>query len=61
MFYLIFSSVYDPGHRFAFPCNKEGEVNLNEITESMKLSYYYCKTLVGREFTHPEIVENEYD
>ena len=56
---LVFQSVYDVGHRYSFECTKEGVVNLDNLSDKGRNNYYYCKTMVGREFAWPRIEPKE--
>lgn len=52
-FELRFTSMYDPGRGLAFPCDREGHVDIDTLSERAKNNYLYARTVIGREFLHP--------
>jgi hypothetical protein len=57
---LRFASLYNRGHGFAFPCDAQGDVELDELSDSARINYLYARTVVGREFSAPTIVVVEH-
>jgi hypothetical protein len=56
MDYLLrFQYLHNPGKGFAFPCNKDGNVNLDTLTEKQKENYLFARATVGREVALPEV------
>lgn len=53
---LRFQSLFNPGRGFAFPCDATGNVNMDALTEKARESYFYARTLIGREFAQPVTV-----
>jgi hypothetical protein len=53
---LRYESLHQSGHAFSFPCNANGEVDLNALGERLRGSYFFVRALVGREFTYPCVV-----
>lgn len=58
-FRLCFRSLFDSGRGYAFPCDSDGRVNLNELSEGARNNYLYARAMVGREVAAPavELVE----
>jgi hypothetical protein len=54
-FQLRFSSLFDSGRGFAFPCDPTGHVNLDHMSERARNNYFYARAMVGRELAMPEI------
>jgi hypothetical protein len=54
-FLLRFQSLFDSGRGFAFPCDPQGHVDLNRLSEKARLNYLYARAMVGRELAFPEI------
>ena len=50
---LWFESLYDWGRSFAFPCNAQGEVNLDALNNRLRANYLYARALVGRDYSTP--------
>jgi hypothetical protein len=55
-FSLRFDSLFDPGRALAFPCDEQGQVELNDLSERARLNYFYARAVVGREFATPAVV-----
>jgi hypothetical protein len=58
-FRLCFRSLFDSGRGYAFPCDSDGRVNLNDLSEGARNNYLYARAMVGREVAAPavELVE----
>lgn len=52
---LRFCSLFDPGRAFAFPCDATGRVDMDALSERARANYFYARTVVGREFTTPQV------
>ena len=50
---LRFASLYNRGRGFAFPCDAQGHVDIDELTERSRENYFYARTVVGAEFSAP--------
>ena len=50
-----FRSLFDEGRALAFPCDAEGHVPMDELSERARCNYLYARAVVGREFAVPEI------
>jgi len=55
-FELRFRSIRCAGRGFAFACDAQGHVALDEFSESIRRSYLYARTVVGRELYSPVVV-----
>lgn len=54
-FQLRFEALY-AGHRsFAFPCDPEGHVDLDQLSETLRNNYLYARAMVGRELALPQV------
>jgi len=54
-FRLCFRSLFEPGRGYAFPCDCNGRVVLDELSEQVRNNYLYARAMVGRELTVPAI------
>jgi hypothetical protein len=54
-FELRFQSLLDPGRAYAFPCDAAGRVDMDALGERTRNSYLYARTVVGREFSMPQV------
>jgi hypothetical protein len=54
-FELRFVSLFDEGRGYAFPCDAEGHVDLDALSDRLKLNYLYVRKLIGRDFGAPAV------
>ena len=52
---LRFASLFDEGRALSFPCDPEGHVDLDALSDRALLNYLYARTVIGREFTRPAL------
>jgi hypothetical protein len=52
-FELRFDALSQVGRGFAFPCDAQGNVDLDELSDGLRTNYLYAHTLIGREFAAP--------
>jgi hypothetical protein len=53
---LLFRSLFNEGRSLAFPCDTRGQVDLDALSPRARNNYFYARTVVGREFMHPDVV-----
>jgi hypothetical protein len=56
-FQLRFQSLFDPGRGFAFPCDEEGHVDMDHMSERARNNYLYARAMIGREVSVPAVCE----
>ena len=56
---LCFRSLFNSGRGYAFPCDHEGHVDLDQMTERARNNYFYARAMVGRELTVPAVEKAE--
>lgn len=54
-FRLCFRSLFDRGRGYAFPCDGNGRVDLDELSERARNNYFYARAMVGRELAVPAV------
>ena len=54
-FLLRFRSLFDDGRGFAFPCDPQGHVDLDALSERALNNSLYARTVIGREFLTPAV------
>lgn len=54
-FQLRFRSLFNRGRGFAFPCDHQGQVNLDHLSETARNNYLYARAMVGRELEMPAV------
>ena len=52
---LRFQSLFNEGRAFAFPCDAQGQVNLDSLSERARNNYHYARAVVGREVAVPAV------
>jgi hypothetical protein len=53
---LRFDSLFKQGRGLAFPCDGQGQVPLDHLSERARRNYLYARAVVGREFATPQVV-----
>jgi hypothetical protein len=54
---LCFASLHDPGRALAIPCDASGRVDLDRLTERMRISYLGARAMLGREYGYPTVAQ----
>jgi hypothetical protein len=54
-FQLRFRSLFDPGRGYAFPCDQDGQVDMDLLSESARNNYLYARAMIGREVATPAV------
>lgn len=50
-----FQSLFKPGRGVSFPCDEQGHVLLDALSETARLAYLHARALVGREYAAPVV------
>ena len=54
-FELRFRSLFNEGRGFAFPCDAQGNVDMDSLGERLLNNYLYARSVIGREFVTPAV------
>lgn len=54
-FELHFQSLLDSGRGYAFPCDPNGKVDLDQLSDRARNDYLYARAVVGRELALPAV------
>lgn len=54
-FEIRYQSLFHEGRGLSFPCDAEGHVPLDSLSESALENYLYARAVVGREYAYPSI------
>ena len=54
-FQLCFRNLFDSGRGFVFPCDPEGHVDLDHLSERARNNYFYARAMIGRELSYPAV------
>ncbi|HEY6135631.1 MAG TPA: hypothetical protein VIW70_16775 [Rubrivivax sp.] len=52
---MRFRSLFDEGRGLSFPCDAQGHVPLDTLSERARNNYLYARAVVGREYFLPEV------
>ena len=50
-----FASLFNEGRGLAFPCDRDGRVDLGQVSERARINYLFARAMVGREFACPSV------
>lgn len=56
---IRFQSLHHEGRAMAFPCDAQGRVELDALTERARNNYLFARAVVGRDFAHPAILPSD--
>lgn len=54
-FELLFQSLFHEGRGYAFPCDADGRVDLDHLSDRLRSNYFYARALIGRDFSVPAV------
>ena len=54
-FEVRFCSLLQRGLELIFPCDREGHVNLDTLSDSARTNYLFARAMVGREYHRPAV------
>lgn len=57
-FEIRFQSLFKPGRTLSFPCDAQGRVELDALSDRARDNYLYARAVVGREFAFPSVLQN---
>lgn len=57
-FVLCFRSLFNSGRGYAFPCDADGRVDLDQLSERVRINYLYARAMVGRDLGVPAVERN---
>lgn len=52
---LRFQSLFHEGRAYAFPCDQQGHVDMDALSEQARNNYLYARAVIGRELAMPEV------
>ncbi len=57
-FELRFASISTRGRAFAFPCDSQGNVEIDQLPERLRANYLFARASVGFELCYPVVCQN---
>lgn len=55
VFELRFTSLFNEGRGYAFPCDAKGCVDLDSLSERARSNYFFARSVIGREVMMPAV------
>jgi hypothetical protein len=55
---IRFQSLFNEGRALSFPCDSEGHVVLDSLSDRARDNYLYARAVVGREYAFPCVLAN---
>lgn len=52
---LRFDSLFHPGRGIVVPCDGQGRVDLDTLSDRMRTAYFGARAMVGREYAYPTV------
>jgi hypothetical protein len=52
---LCFRSLFNSGRGFSFPCDPNGQVDLDELSDRARNNYLFARAMVGRDLAVPAV------
>ena len=52
---LRFQSLFHSGRGFAFPCDVQGRVEMDSLSDRERANYLFARAMVGRELAVPAV------
>ncbi|MGA0610794.1 hypothetical protein [Caldimonas sp. KR1-144] len=58
-FELRFRSLFDDGRGLSFPCDRQGHVDMDTLSERALANYLMARKRIGRDFALPAVQPSE--
>jgi hypothetical protein len=52
---LRFTSLHDRGRGVSVPCDEAGHVDMDSLTERLRITYLGARAMVGRDYSNPTV------
>jgi hypothetical protein len=56
---LRFDSLFCEGRGFAFPCDAQGRVDLDRMSERARTNYFFARSVIGRDLSAPAVRQTD--
>lgn len=57
-FEILFESLFNGGRGLIFPCDEEGRVDMDALSERGRSNYFFARSMVGREYATPRVLRS---
>jgi len=52
-FEIRFQSLFNEGRALSFPCDEQGQVSMDSLSDRARENYLYARAVIGREYAYP--------
>ncbi len=52
---IRFQSLFHEGRALCFPCDEQGQVALDSLSDRARDNYLYARAVIGREYAYPMV------
>jgi hypothetical protein len=56
---VCFRSLFHEGRALSFPCDPQGQVDMDSLSETAIENYLFARAMVGREYATPAVVVSQ--
>ena len=56
---IRFQSLFNEGRALSFPCDAQGRVELDALSDRARENYLYARAVVGMEYAYPKVCRAE--
>lgn len=56
---LRFRSLFNEGRGYSFPCDSQGHVDIDSLSERARSNYFFARTVIGREVATPAVLRSD--
>ena len=56
---MTFLSLFDERAAFSFPCDHEGRVDIDRLSEKARTNYLFARAMIGRDYALPLVHQLE--
>ena len=54
-FEIRFQSLFHEGRALCFPCDENGQVAMDSLSDRARENYLYARAVIGREYAYPRV------
>ena len=57
-FEVWFASLFNEGRGLVFPCDEDGHVQIDALSDRGRSNYFFARAMLGREYAMPQVVRH---
>ena len=57
-FEVWFASLFNEGRGLIFPCDEDGHVQIDALSDRGRSNYFFARAMLGREYATPRVVRH---